>query len=319
MIESQSGVDPETCHRHPENRAGVRCQRCDRRICALCMHTASVGFHCPDCVAGSAARRQVRGRQSRKQGSGRRSVEQVRVGPVEGPPVTLVLVALNLAAFMATVFLGGVVGGSGVYDRFASGGGSVTVDHGLLGIGRSGPVLIGVAEGEWTRLLTGGFLHAGLLHLLVNMFLLWMLGRQLESAHGPVRYSGLYMGSLLAGSFGVMLHDPQALTVGASGAVFGLMAAAIVHQVRRGISPWGTGLGGLLLVNVVFTFGRPGISIGGHLGGLAGGALVAWLVDVADRRDLPRAMTTAVPWVATATFAVGAVWAAGRWWDPVLG
>ena len=130
-------------------------------------------------------------------------------------------------------------------------------------------MLIGVAEGEWSRLLTGGFLHAGLLHLLVNMFLLWMLGRQLESAHGLVRYSGLYMGSLLAGSFGVMLHDPQALTVGASGAVFGLMAAAIVHQVRRGISPWGTGLGGLLLVNVVFTFGRPGISIGGQLGGLA--------------------------------------------------
>ena len=193
------------------------------------------------------------------------------------------------------------------------------MDNGLLGIGRSGPVLIGVAEGEWTRLLTGGFLHAGLLHLLVNMFLLWMLGRQLEPAHGPVRYSGLYMGSLLAGSFGVMLHDPQALTVGASGAVFGLMAAAIVHQLRRGISPWGTGLGGLLLVNVVFTFGRPGISIGGHLGGLAGGALVAWLVDVADRRNLPQAMTTAVPWVATATFAVGAVWAAGRWWDPVLG
>ena len=103
MVESQSGVDPETCHWHPENRAGVRCQRCERRICALCMHTASVGFHCPDCVAGSAARHQVRGRQSRKQGSGWRSVEQVRVGPVEGPPVTLVLVALNLAAFMATV------------------------------------------------------------------------------------------------------------------------------------------------------------------------------------------------------------------------
>ena len=274
------------------------------------MHTASVGFHCPDCVAGS------RRRPARQQ-----RVTQVRVGPVEGPPATLALVALNVAAFLATVFLGGSGGGPGggtVYDRFASGGGMVTVDHGLLGIGRSGPVLIGVAEGEWSRLLTGGFLHAGLLHLLVNMFLLWMLGRQLEAAHGPGRYAGLYLASLLAGSFGVMLRDPQALTVGASGAVFGLMAAAVVHQLRRGISPWGSGLGGLLLVNVVFTFGRPGISIGGHLGGLVGGALVAWLVDATERRGLPRGLVAALPWIAVVAFAAGSVWAAGQWWDPVL-
>ena len=231
----------------------------------------------------------------------------------------MALVIVNLAVFLTTVLLGGGSGGGGLYDRFASGGGTTTVDHGLLGIGRSGPGLIGVAEGEWSRLLTGGFLHAGLLHLLVNMFLLWMLGRQLEAAHGPLRYVGLYTASLLAGSFGVMLRDPQALTVGASGAVFGLMAAAVVHQLRRRINPWGTGLGGLLVVNVVFTFGRPGISIGGHLGGLAGGALVAWLVDSIDRRGLPRVVATAAPWVMAVAFAVGAVWAAGRWWDPVLG
>lgn len=286
------------------------------------MHTASVGFHCPDCVAGAGGARRsgVRGLPPAVGKRSRRTadpgpVRHLRVGPVEGPAVTLVLVVSNLAAFLVTVFLGG----GGIYDRFASGGGTVTVDHGLLGIGRSGFSLIGVAEGEWARLLTGGFLHAGLLHLLVNMFLLWMLGRQMEEAVGPVRYAGLYMASLLAGSFGVMMHDPQALTVGASGAVFGLMAAAVVHQVRRGISPWGTGLGGLLLVNVIFTFGRPGISIGGHLGGLAGGALVAWMVDAIDRRGLPRVAATVVPWLAALGFAVGSVWAAGRWWDPVLG
>ena len=319
MSESLPGGEFEACHRHPENRAGVRCQRCNRRIFALCRHTASVGFHCPDCVGGSRTRRLERSSPIRPVGArptGRR-VAQVRVGPVEGPPATLALVALNVAAFLATVFLGGSGGGS-IYDRFASGGGMVTVDHGLLGIGRSGPFLIGVAEGEWSRLLTGGFLHAGLLHLLVNMFLLWMLGRQLEAVHGPGRYAGLYLASLLAGSFGVMLRDPQALTVGASGAVFGLMAAAVIHQLRRGINPWGTGLGGLLLVNVVFTFGRPGISIGGHLGGLVGGALVAWMVDTVERRDIPRVLVAALPWAVAIAFAAGSVWAAGRWWDPVL-
>ncbi|MDG2429009.1 MAG: rhomboid family intramembrane serine protease [Acidimicrobiales bacterium] len=310
------GSLPDSCHRHPDNRAGVRCQRCERLICALCMHTASVGFHCSECVARPAQRSGVQ-RASKR--SNRRQVKSVVVGPIEGPPATLALVALNLLAFLVMVFLGGGARGGGVYDRFASGGGTFTVDYGLLGIGRSGPRLIGVAEGEWGRLLTGGFLHAGLLHVLINMFLLWMLGRQLEMVHGPVRYAGLYMASLLAGSFGVMLHDPQALTVGASGAVFGLMAAAIVHQLRQGVSPWGTGLGGLLLVNVIFTFGRPGISIGGHLGGLVGGALVGWLVDGIDRRGASRAVATAVPWLAAVAFTVGAVWAASRWWDPVLG
>lgn len=269
------------------------------------MHTASVGFHCRECFSGSAQRsRAIFRRRSARFNSQN-----------ERPPATTVLVALNAVAFLATV----IVGGGGIYDRFASGGGRVTVDYGLLAIGRAGPVFIGVAEGEWGRLVTGGFLHAGLLHLLVNMFLLWVLGRQLESAYGSVRFTGLYLSSLLAGSLGVMLRDPQALTVGASGAVFGLMAAAVIYQLQRGISPWSTGLGGLLIVNVVFTFGRPGISVGGHLGGLVGGAIVAWLVGIADARRFPRATVTAITYLSGIAFAVAAVLAAGRWWDPVLG
>ncbi|MEC9395807.1 MAG: rhomboid family intramembrane serine protease [Actinomycetota bacterium] len=307
------GPAPEACHRHPENRAGVRCQRCDRRICALCMHTASVGFHCPDCVSGAARRRTPGVRHG---GLSPRRV--LSLGRVEGPAATMVLAAINVAAFVV-----GVAGGGGgrLYDRFASGGGRVMVDHGLLGIGRSGRDFIGVAEGEWSRLLTGGFLHLGLLHLLVNVALLWMLGRQLEQLHGTTRFTGLYLASLLAGSLGVMLRDPLVLTVGASGAVYGLMGAAAVHQLRHrgGAGLWGSGLGGLLLVNVLFTFGRPGISISGHLGGLAGGALIAWLAEVVEARRAPRAVGTALPYVLGLAFAVGAVWASGRWWDPVLG
>lgn len=318
MSDPSTGDEPpvDACHRHPENRAGVRCQRCDRLICALCMHTASVGFHCPDCVSGASRRRAPGVRYG---GPGPRPVRTVGVvGGFQGPPATVLLAVLNVAAFVVGVAAGG---GGRLYDRFASGGGRVMVDHGLLGIGRSGREFIGVAEGEWSRLVTGGFLHLGLLHLLVNVVLLWMLGRQLEQLHGTARFTGLYLASLLAGSFGVMLRDPLVLTVGASGAVYGLMGAAAVYQLRhRGRAAlWGSGLGGLLLINVVFTFGRPGISIGGHLGGLAGGALIAWLVDLSEARRAPRAVGTVLPWVLGLAFAVGAVWASGRWWDPVLG
>jgi membrane associated rhomboid family serine protease len=179
--------------------------------------------------------------------------------------------------------------------------------------------VVGVSAGEWWRLVTGGFLHGGLLHLVFNMFLLWMLGQQLEHLHRPVRYVGLYLGSLAAGSLGVMLMDPMALTVGASGAVFGLMAATVVHQLHRGVNPWHTGLGGLVVVNLFFTFGRPGISIGGHLGGLVGGAVLAWLLDACDRRRFPRLAGTSVLYGLVVVFLAAGVWAAGHWTDPLVG
>ena len=178
---------------------------------------------------------------------------------------------------------------------------------------------VGSRRHERWRLVTGGFLHGGLLHLVFNMFLLWMLGQQLEQLHGPVRYVGLYLGSLAAGSLGVMLLAPMSLTVGASGAVFGLMAATVVHQMRRGVNPWHTGLGGLVVVNLVFTFGRPGISIGGHLGGLVGGALLAWLLDSSDRRRFRPIVGTSVLYGLLVAFLAAGVWTAGQWMDPLLG
>ncbi len=301
--------ETDTCHWHPDNRAGVRCQRCDRRICALCMNTASVGFHCPECAAPTPRRRTWSGPAP--------SATGLSTPARGGLDATTAVIGLNLAAFLAMAVAGGT--GSSVYRRFASGGGEVTWDYGLLGIGREGFRLVGVAEGDWWRLVTGGFLHAGLLHLVFNMFLLWMLGHQLDRLHGPTRFLGLYLGSLAGGALGVMMMDPTALTVGASGAVFGLMAATVVHQLHRGVNPWASGVAGLVVVNLVLTFGRPGISIGGHLGGLIGGAVLAWVVDACDRRRLPRAVGTTIPYVATLAFLAAAVWAAGRWWDPVLG
>ena len=276
------------------------------------MHSASVGFHCPACVASRSTQR-FSPRSAPSAGG-------LRIPARSGQDATTVLIGLNLAGFVLMVLAGGT--GTRLYDRFASGGGAITGAYGLLGgwapyVGMD-PV-VGVSAGEWWRLVTGGFLHGGLLHLVFNMFLLWMLGQQLEHLHRPVRYVGLYLGSLAAGSLGVMLMDPMALTVGASGAVFGLMAATVGHQLHRGVNPWHTGLGGLVVVNLFFTFGRPGISIGGHLGGLVGGAALAWLLDACDRRRFGRlAGTSGLYGLMLGCLAAG-VWAAGHWTDPLLG
>ena len=137
-----------------------------------------------------------------------------------------------------------------------------------------------VAAGEWWRLVTAGFLHANLFHLFMNMLVLWQLGSLLERPLGPVRYAALYAVSLLGGSFGALLLSPNAFTVGASGAVYGLLGATVVLLRRRGVDVMQTGLGGLLIVNLLFTFLIPGISIGGHLGGLAAGALTGWVLGL---------------------------------------
>ena len=145
-----------------------------------------------------------------------------------------------------------------------------------------------IADGEIWRLLTAGFLHAGLVHLLFNAFALYVLGTLLEPAVGRLRFTIIYFVSLFAGSFGALVVEPDALTVGASGAIFGLMGAAVVVMRNRGINPMESGLGLWLGINLVFTFAIPGISIGGHLGGLIGGALAAFLMfDVADRLRMP--------------------------------
>nr|MCS5684957.1 rhomboid family intramembrane serine protease [Acidimicrobiales bacterium] len=98
-----------------------------------------------------------------------------------------------------------------------------------------------------------------------------------------------------------------------------LMGATVAPQVRRGISPWSTGIGTLLVVNLLFTFARPNISIGGHLGGLLGGLALGWAVDEADRRGLTRTVGSAIPVLFTIGCAAATIWAAGRWWDPLLG
>lgn len=203
------------------------------------------------------------------------------------PYVAMALIAINVAVFLPSF------GGARAQER----------DLGLFGAA--------VAGGDWWRIVTSGFLHFDLLHLAFNMVMLWMLGQMLEPAIGRMRFALVYAVSLLAGSLGVLLLDPDALTGGASGAVFGLMAATIVVLRRRGIDVTQSGLVGLLAINLLLTF-RPGISIGGHLGGLIGGALAGALVAGTDRSSRDRVLGSAGLVVLAGAVVAASLWVASN-------
>jgi membrane associated rhomboid family serine protease len=237
------------CYRHPNRETGVSCSNCGKPICPDCMTATPVGMRCPDC---SRQRTQVR------------TMRNVYANPT----ATFVLIGINVLMYLGTLLSGG--------DN-----GSVSIDLGLIGSATYRGEPIGVADGEVYRLVTGAFLHASILHIFFNMYILYWLGTMLEPVLGHVRFVALYFASLLAGSFGALIAAPHQLTVGASGAVFGLMAAAFVFQRARGIDPWRSGLGPVILLNLALPFVFPGlnISIGGHIGGLIGGAIAALAIE----------------------------------------
>ena len=160
----------------------------------------------------------------------------------------------------------------------ARGGGKIIRDFGLFG-----PA---VADGEQYRIVTSAFLHAGLIHLGLNMFVLYILGTLLEPAVGTARFVAIYAASVLGGSFVALVMDPNELTVGASGGIFGLMSAAFLIARNRGLDQLASQLGFFVILNLVFTFSISNISIGAHLGGLAGGALAGLLVTMVESRRL---------------------------------
>jgi membrane associated rhomboid family serine protease len=250
----------ETCYRHPDRGTRVSCSSCGRPICPDCMTPTPVGMRCPECM-----------RQRTK------VVQGVGGGGGEGfwrAPATFILIGLNVVAYLFEI-----ANGSGGLNNP---GGSVIYDFALRGVS--------VANGEWYRLVTGGFLHESLFpHLAFNMLLLFLLGRLLEPALGTARFVALYFASLLAGAFGaLLLTDPVVFTLGASGAVFGLIGAAFVMARGRGMNALAGELGFLIVINLVFTFGAANISIGGHLGGLAAGVICALAILAGERGMLGR-------------------------------
>lgn len=256
-----------TCYRHPDRETSVSCSRCDRPICPECMTTTPVGMRCPEC-AGE-----------------RTEVRRPAAGPIGGGTVraTYVLIALNVAAFVAQV-----AGGGGGLD----GGGQVALDGALCAnavgdggfCGAQGIGLVNSSGGEVWRLVTSAFLHAGPIHLALNMIFLYFIGTFLEPLVGTARMVAVYALSLVAGALGaLLLAEPQSFTLGASGAIYGLFGAALLVARERGFDQVAQQLGFLLVLNLVFTFSISGISIGGHLGGLAGGGLAALVLIGADR------------------------------------
>jgi membrane associated rhomboid family serine protease len=238
------------------------------------MTPTSVGMRCPECA--------------------KQKTKVVRRAYAGGDPVvTYGLIAVNVLAFLGSVLSGSGVAGGSI-------GHSLIVDGGLS--------RAGLDHGEVWRLVTSGFLHAGLFHLLFNMYALYILGSMLEPAIGSVRFALIYAVSLLAGSFGAVLLQKTGLTVGASGGVFGLMGAAFIIMRHRGVDPMQSGLGIWLVLNLAITFAVPNISIGGHIGGLVGGVLAAFLlVQLPETVRLPKFVPMLVAIVVAAISVAGAM------------
>ena len=212
------------------------------------------------------------------------------------PVVTQVLIGVNVLAFLIETAAGAPVSGGG--------GGTVWV-HGVL----FGPSIS--VNHEYWRLITSGFLHDGLFHLFVNMISLYFVGSALEPAIGRVNFLAVYLVSLLCGSFGALWFSPGVPTLGASGAIFGIFGALIVVARRRGIPIWQSGLGYVLVFNLIFSFSVRGISVGDHLGGLVGGLITGWLiVEVAERRRMATAALIGCAVVGVASV-IGALAVAG--------
>ncbi|MFI8003870.1 rhomboid family intramembrane serine protease [Streptomyces sp. NPDC086010] len=264
---SAAAGGPPTCYRHPERETGIRCTRCERPICPDCMIGASVGFQCPECV------RQGSGTGHHPAAARPRTLAG---GGVAADPrlITKILIALNLIVFVVVwarpEFLDDLL----LFGR-------ATTDDPSAGYE-------GVAEGQWYRLVTSMFLHVEVWHIAFNMLGLWWLGGPLEAALGRVRYLALYLLSGLAGgALTYLIAGPAQGSLGASGAVFGLLGATAVlmRRMNYDLRP----VIALLVVNLIFTFNPWGrIAWQAHVGGLVAGALIAIAMIHAprERRNL---------------------------------
>jgi membrane associated rhomboid family serine protease len=231
------------CYRHPNRETFVSCSECGRPICAECMTPAPVGQRCPE-------------HSGKPQGTKRISAG-MRRGAFEGTGalVTKTLLGVNILIYVITAAQGGGLNAPG---------GKLFTDWELYG-----PY---VAQGDWWRLITSAFLHANLLHIAFNMYFLWFVGSAVEQALGRGRFILIYFVSALAGSAGALVLTPTKFTVGASGALFGLLGAALVLERQRNFVLGGSALA-LIVINLILSFTLSNISVGGHIGGLIGGIL----------------------------------------------
>lgn len=265
----QDATNLPGCYRHPDRETGVSCARCERPICPECMISASVGFQCPECVReGSGTGHAPAANQPRT----------IAGGSIAADPrlVTKILLGLNAAVFIAVLAMG---------DRLVG-------ELVLIGAWPPEPWVPteGVAEGQWYRLVTSMFTHQEIWHIAFNMLGLWWLGGPLEAALGRARYLALYVLSGLAGSaLTYVVADPDQASLGASGAIFGLLGATAVlmRRLNYDMRP----VIALLALNMLFTFTWSGIAWEAHVGGLVAGVAIAYGMVHA-----PRERRTLVQW-----------------------
>jgi len=279
----------DVCYRHPDRPSGVTCQRCDRKICPECMHAASVGVHCPECTKNA-----------------KQKVYTAATLPGSQAYVTKAIIGLNLAAFVLAIAF---------YDATLWTDGTFALEYAVNGEG------VDRLNEPW-RIVTGGFGHFGLLHLGMNMYGLWWLGQLLERRLGPVLFGAAYFVSLLGGSFGALLLEPRALTMGASGAIFGLLGLTVMALRSRGIPLKQSGLVPILVLNLFISLsGR--VSLGGHAGGFIVGLLLGVLYFGLSPGDTPifgrdQTKPLVVTVIAGILLFAASLWAATTWIDPLF-
>jgi membrane associated rhomboid family serine protease len=235
--------EPMHCYRHPDRETYLSCSECGRPICTECMTPAPVGQRCPE-------------HSGRPQGVRRMSTGMRRTAfEGTGALVTKTLIGINLLVYLITAAQGAGINnpGGSLFEKWILYGPSV-------------------ANGDWWRLITGAFLHASLIHIAFNMYFLWFVGTAVESVLGRGRFVLVYLVSGLAGSAGALVINPNTPTVGASGAIFGILGAALVLERQRNYVLGGQAMG-LIVINLILSFVISNISVGGHIGGLIGGVL----------------------------------------------
>ena len=263
------------CYRHPDREAYISCQRCERLICPECMNDASVGFQCPSCIAEGA--KSVRAPRTIAGGA-----VSANVGAV-----SMALIGINVAAFVLTLATGGYDGRLFQHGAMLS----TTV------VNSSNEVLTGVDGGAYWRLLTSAFLHEGFVHIALNMWALYIFGPFVEKALGRVRFIIAYLTMAVGASgFVYWLSEPRGLTIGASGAVFGLFGMALILLLKAKQDV--TTLLVLLAINAVFST-QGNISWQGHLGGFVVGCVLGAVFAYAprDRRTLVQVGVLAATWI----------------------
>ena len=258
------------CYRHPDRQTYLSCSECGRPICYDCSHDAPVGQKCPECVKAAGGQRVVNARA-------------ITGGPTfQTSPVVFTLIGINVLIFLAgfanTELENRLITDFSNLREFVIGATPVTLN------GETALVLeiIGIDAGEWWRALTSAFLHGGIMHILFNMYFLYIFGPRLEQQVGSVSFTGIYLASAAGGSLASYLFGmPDVPSVGASGAMFGLFGAWIYAAYRQRGSAAGSAmfnqLGALLLLNMALPLFIPRIDWRAHLGGLLVGIAIAFL------------------------------------------